>query len=45
MSNPTAVRDTINIRMIRHAWTSFAELQPIFLELIAKPQHKYCNSE
>lgn len=45
MSNSTAVWDTINMHVIRHAWTSFAESQCIFIELIAKPQHKYCNSE
>lgn len=45
MSNPTAVKDTINMHMIKRAWTSFAESQSIFIEQIAITQHKYCNSE
>lgn len=42
MSNLTCVKDTC---MIRHAWTSFAESRSKFVELIAKPQHEYCNSK
>lgn len=44
MTNSTCVRDTINMHMISHAWTSSPESQAIFINSIAKPQHDYCNS-